>query len=52
MPAERYCLCLMTLLETGLLKSDTGSIYNAICSEIQGKADLEGTRLLRMLSSF
>lgn len=51
MPAERYCLCLMALLETGLLKSGSGSIYGACCAEIQGKADLDATRVLTLLRS-
>ena len=46
---EKFCLCLMVLLETGLLKSTGGGIYGARCSAIDGKADLEATRLIRAL---
>ena len=49
MPAETYCLCLMALLETGLLKSGDGQIYEARCATLPHKADLEATRLLRSL---
>ena len=49
MQPEKFCLCLMVLLETGLLKSESGSIYGARCSAINGKADLEATRLIRAL---
>ena len=49
MEPERYCLCLMTLLETGLLQSGDGRIYGARCASIQGKADLNATELMRAL---
>lgn len=49
MEAERYCLCLMAFLETGLLKNADGRIYGARRSEIDGKADLEATRIIRAL---
>ena len=49
MQPEKFCLCLMVLLETGLLKSAGGGIYGARCSAIDGKADLEATRLIRAL---
>lgn len=51
MSAERYCLCLMAFLETGLLRSSDGKIYNAFPNEIEGKADLEATRILKLLRS-
>lgn len=46
---EKYCICLMTLLETGLLKSGDGQIYCARCASIHGKADLEATELITAL---
>ena len=49
MQPEKFCLCLMVLLETGLLRSAGGGIYGARCSAIDGKADLEATRLIRAL---
>ena len=49
MAPEKFCLCLMVLLETGLLKSGSGKIYGARCATINGKADLEATRLIRAL---
>ena len=49
MEPEKFCLCLMVLLETGLLKSADGGIYGARCAAIEGKADLEATRLIRAL---
>lgn len=50
--AERYCLCLMVLLEAGLLASDDGHIYGASCARIEGKADLEATSLIRALKAY
>ncbi len=52
MEPERFCLCLMTLLETGLLQSASGRVFSAVRSQISGKADLEGTRLMRRLRSY
>ena len=52
MEPEKYCLCLMVLRETGLLSSESGGIFSAHCAQISGKADLEGTRLIRSLRSF
>lgn len=49
MEPERFCLCLMVLLETGLLKGKGGVIFGARASTIDGKADLEATSLIRML---
>lgn len=51
MEAEKFCLCLMVLLETGLLKADGGRIYGAHCCTIDGKADLEATALIRALKA-
>ena len=52
MAPETYCLCLMTLLETGLLHSCDGKIYGACSASIEGKADLEATKLIRCLRAF
>ena len=49
MEPERYCLCLITLLETGLLQSPGGGIYGARSAAIEGKADLNSTRVMRRL---
>ena len=52
MEPERYCLCLLTLLECGLLRSADGRIYGAQSAAREGKADLEATELLRTLRAF
>lgn len=52
MDPERFCLCLMTLREVGLLSAPDGSIYGAGQRQISGKADLEATQLIRSLRSF
>jgi hypothetical protein len=52
MEPERFCLCLMTLREVGLLSARDGSIYGAGQRQISGKADLEATQLIRSLRSF
>ena len=49
MEPERFCLCLMALLETGLLKSADGRVYGAVCASIDGKADLENTEIIKTL---
>lgn len=51
MDAEKFCICLMVLLETGLLKSEDGCIYSAHVADIGGKADLDATKLIRALKS-
>lgn len=51
MEAEKYCLCLMVLLETGLLKSEDGRIYGAARANIGGKADLDATELIKALKN-
>lgn len=51
MEPERFCLCLMALYEVGLLKSEDGGIFSARPASIAGKADLEGTELIRALRS-
>lgn len=49
MAPETFCICIMTFLETGLLKSPDGSIFHASPASIEGKADLEGSRIMRTL---
>ena len=50
MEPEKYCLCLMVLLETGLLSSPDGSIFCACpVRDNNSKHDLEATRLLQRL---
>ena len=52
MEPERFCICLMVLLEVGLLSPGSGGgIFGAVPHPIAGKADLEGTRLIRLLRS-
>ena len=48
---ETYCICLIALMEAGLLESPQGGIFGAQSVEIQGKADLEATDILRKLRS-
>ena len=49
MVPEKFCICLMTLLECGLLCSNDGRIYGAKSVKINGKADLEATGTMRTL---
>ena len=49
MEPERFCLCLMVLLEVGLLQSPDGRIYGARSSCIEGKADLNSARIMQRL---
>ena len=49
MPRETFCLCLMTLLQSGLLESPSGSICGADRVQLSGKADLEATPIMRQL---
>ena len=49
MEPERFCICLAVFLETGLLSSPNGTIFGAGEAQIEGKADLEGTEILRLL---
>ena len=49
MEPERYCLCLMTLLESGLLQSADGRIFGARSAILENKADLEATELMGTL---
>ena len=52
MEPERFCICLMVLLEVGLLSPGSGGgIFGAVPHPIAGKADLESTRLIRLLRS-
>ena len=52
MEPEKFCLCLMALREVGLLAGPEGAIYEAAQQKIDGKADLEATKLIRSLRSF
>ena len=49
MEPERFCLCLMVLLEAGLLQSPDGRIFGAATVAIEGKADLNATGLMQRL---
>lgn len=49
MEQEKYCLCLMAFLEAGLLAGADGRIYGARPVQIDGKADLEATSLIKAL---
>lgn len=49
MAPECFCVCLLTFLETGLLESADGSVFGAHRAEIDGKADLEATGIMRRL---
>ncbi len=49
MEQERFCLCLMVLLEVGLLESPDGRIYGAKSCSIQGKADLNAAGIMQRL---
>lgn len=52
MEPERFCLCLMVLLEVGLLAPGPGGgICGAAPQCISGKADLEATRIIRLLKA-
>ena len=46
---ESFCICLSAFLEAGLLKSEDGTLYGARRAEIDGKADLEATEIMRRL---
>ena len=48
---ETYCICLIALLEAGLLRGPDGGVFGAESVEIEGKADLEATPILRTLHS-
>ena len=48
---ETYCICLIALMEAGLLRSTEGGIFGAQSVEIEGKADLEATPILQSLRS-
>ena len=51
MEEEKYCICLMVLMETGLLQSGSGCIYGAKKANIGGKADLDATELIKALKN-
>ncbi len=52
MAKESFCICLTAFLEAGLLQSETDSVFGASRAEIDGKADLDNTRIMRALRSF
>ena len=52
MADETFCLCLAVLHEVGLLSSPDGRIRGAAVSQIAGKADLDGTEIMRVLRSY
>ncbi len=49
MAPEKFCICIMAFLETGLLKSPDGGIFHASPAKIEGKADLEGSHIMQTL---
>ena len=49
MEPETYCLCLMVFQEAGLLSDGPDGIFSARPVQIEGKADLEATPLIREL---
>ncbi len=51
MAEETFCLCLAALHEVGLLASADGRIRGAAAARIDGKADLDGTEIMRRLRS-
>ena len=51
MEPETFCLCLAVLHEAGLLAAPGEGLYGAAAVSIDGKADLEGTEILRFLRS-
>ena len=52
MAPESFCICLLTFLETGLLQGEQDRLYGAKRAEIDGKADLESTEIMRRLRAF
>ena len=51
MAEETFCLCLAALHEVGLICSADGGVRGAAAARIDGKADLEGTEIMRRLRS-
>ena len=51
MPPERFCLCLAVFSEAGLLYSDDGSVYRSRYARLEKKADLDATKIMRILHS-
>ncbi len=52
MEPETYCLCLMVFQEAGLLSDGPDGIFSARPVQIDGKADLESTPLIRSLRQY
>ena len=48
---ETYCICLIALMEAGLLRGPEGGIFGAESVAFEGKADLEATPILQTLRS-
>ena len=51
MEPERFCLCLAVFSEAGLLYSDDGSVYRSRYARLEKKADLDATKIMRILHS-
>ena len=51
MSPERFCLCLAVFSEAGLLCSETGSVYRSRYTQLEKKADLDATEIMRILRS-
>ncbi len=49
MDPERFCLCLAVFSEAGLLRSSDGNIYSSHYEELEKKADLDATEIMRIL---
>lgn len=49
MEPEKFCLCLMVLLETGLLAGKDKRVFGAKQTNFNGKVDLETTKLIKAL---
>ena len=49
MEPERFCLCLLAFLESGLLESRDGTLFGARRAALNGKVDLEATDIMQRL---
>ena len=49
MSPERFCLCLAVFSEAGLLQSDDGSVYRSCYTQLEKKADLDATEIMKIL---
>ncbi len=50
MAPERFCLCLAVFSEAGLLHSEDGNVYRSRYVKRETKADLNATKIMRILS--